>query len=112
MKLGLERLLEADGLGGDDVDERAALLAGEDRLVDGGAVLGLGEDHAGARTAQGFVGGGGDDVGVRHGRGMHASGDQSGEVRHVHQVDGADFVGDLAHAGEVEWCGDRPSLRR
>ena len=36
---------------------------------------------------------------------MHASGDQSGEVRHVHQVDGSDFVGDLAHAGEVDGAG-------
>ena len=33
---------------------------------------------------------------------MHATGDQSGEVRHVHQIDGANFVGDLAHAGEVD----------
>ena len=60
------------------------------------------EDQAGARAAQGFVGCGGDDVRVRHGRRMHASGDQAGEVGHVDHEVGADFVGDGAHAGEVE----------
>ena len=87
-------------------------MAGEDRLVDGGGELLLAQDHAGARPAQSFVGGGGDDVGVRHGRGMHAAGDEAGEVRHVDQVEGADFVGDLAHAGEVDGAGIGASRRR
>jgi hypothetical protein len=33
---------------------------------------------------------------------MHASGDEPGEVRHVHQVERANLVGDLPHAGEVD----------
>ena len=33
---------------------------------------------------------------------MRAAGDQSGEVRHVDQVDRAHFVGNLAHAREVD----------
>ncbi len=33
---------------------------------------------------------------------MRASGNQSGEVRHVDQVQRANFVGDLAHAREVD----------
>ncbi len=33
---------------------------------------------------------------------MRASGNQSGEVRHVNQVERANFVGDLAHAREVD----------
>ena len=33
---------------------------------------------------------------------MHASCNQSGEMRHVHQVERANFVGDLPHAGEID----------
>ena len=62
----------------------------------------LRQNHAGARPAQRFVRGGSDDVGVRHGRGMHAASNQSGEVRHVDQIERADFVGDLAHAGKID----------
>ena len=32
---------------------------------------------------------------------MHAARNQSGEVRHVHQVERADFVGNLPHAREI-----------
>src|SRR5215510_12744200 len=32
---------------------------------------------------------------------MSAAGNQAGEVRHVDQVQRADFIGDLAHAGEI-----------
>ena len=38
---------------------------------------------------------------VGHRRRMHAAGNQSREVGHVHQIESADFVGDLAHAGEI-----------
>ena len=51
------------------------------------------------------MGGGGDDVGVRDGRGMHATGDETCEVGHVDHEVGTDFVGDGAHAGEVELAG-------
>ncbi len=36
------------------------------------------------------------------GDGCSAACDQSGEVRHVHQEERADFVGNLAHAGEID----------
>ena len=36
---------------------------------------------------------------------MHAARDQAGEMRHVDHQIGADRVGDLAEAGEVEWRG-------
>ena len=81
--------------------ERTALLAGEDCFVDGRGEILSADDEAGAGAAQSFVRGGGGDVRVRHGRRMHAAGNQAGDVGHVEDVDGADLVGDLAHAGEV-----------
>ncbi len=51
------------------------------------------------------MGGGGDDVGVGDGRGVGVAGDEAGEVSHVDHKKGADFLGDLAHAGEVELAG-------
>ena len=98
-------LREADRLGGDDVLERAALGAGEDGRVDGLGVLGLAEDEAAARTAQGLVRGGGHEVGVRDGRRMHARGDEAGDVRDVGEQERAVFLGDLAEAGEVDLAG-------
>src|SRR5207245_6148410 len=58
---------QADRLGRDDVLEGAALLAGEDRLVDRMPELLLAEDQAGAWAAECLVGGRRDDVGVGHG---------------------------------------------
>ncbi len=46
------------------------------------------------------------------GLGKDAGGDQAGEVGHVHHQIGADAVGDLAEAGEVDRPGCRPSRRR
>ncbi len=100
-ELGAQRLGQRDGLGGDDVHERAALLAGEDGLVDGRGQVLRADDQAGARAAQSLVRGGGGDVRMRHGRRMHAAGDQAGDVRHVEDVNRAHLVGDLAHAREV-----------
>jgi hypothetical protein len=57
--------LEGHGLGGDDVLQRAALLAGEDAELIFLAYSSLARMTA-ARTAEGLVRGGGDDVGVRH----------------------------------------------
>src|SRR5438067_11359914 len=79
----LQRLFEGNGLGGDDVDERSALMSGEDVLVDSGGELLLAEDEAGARAAQRLVSGAGDDLRVRKRRRMHTSGNESGEVRHI-----------------------------
>ena len=98
----LHRFQKADRLGRDDVDQRAALHPGKHDLVDGGGKFLLAQDHAGARSAQSLVRGRGDDVRMRHGRRMHASGNQSGEMRHVDQVERADFVGDLPHAGKID----------
>jgi hypothetical protein len=99
----LQRLAEGDRLGGDDVLQRTALQAGEHRridLLDDRFVIG--QHHAAARAAQGLVGGGGDHVGVRDRAGEHAAGHQAREVGHVDHQIGADRVGDLAEAGEVD----------
>ena len=88
LELGLERLAEGDRLGGDDMHQRAALQAGEDRRVDLLADLFVvRQDHAAARAAQRLVRGGGDDMGVRQRARMDAAGDQAGEMRHVDHED-------------------------
>ena len=92
---------EGDGLAGDDVHERAALLAGEYGGVEFLGVFLLGEDEAGAWAAEGFVRGGGYDVGVWDGAWMQSGGYEAGEVGHVHPEFGADLVGDLLHGFEV-----------
>ena len=102
---GCGGLVQRDRDGGRGVVVRAALEAGEDRLVDGLGVLGAGHQHAAARAAQRLVGGGGDDVGVRDGRRVGAAGDQAGDVRDVGDQDGADLVGDLARRPRSRWCG-------
>ena len=103
---GAERLgrgdPQRDRLGGDRVHQRAALLAGEDRLVDRLRVLGAAEDHAAARAAERLVDRRGDDVGVLDRVGVLPGGDQAGEVGHVDHQLGADRVGDLPEGGEVE----------
>src|SRR6202034_1540556 len=38
---------------------------------------------------------------------MRAASDESSEVRHVDEVEGADFIGNLAHACEVDGTGIR-----
>ena len=105
MNSGRKRLSEGDSLGGNDVHERAALLAGEDGLVNGGGEILAAEDEAGAGAAECLVRGGGGDMRVRHGRRMNAAGDETGDVGHVEDVERADLVGDLAHAGEVPQSG-------
>ncbi len=120
LELGLERLAEADGLGSDDVLERAALGAGEhggvDFLgeVDGLHLAGLdvflgdlvlAEDQAAAGTAQGLMGGGGDNIGIGHRAHVNASGDKAGNVRHIDHEVSADGVSDLTELGEVDLAG-------
>ena len=94
--------LEADGLGRDDVAERAALQTGEHRPVDGLGVLGARQHQAGARPGQRLVRGRRDHVGVLHRVRVQAGRDQPGEVRHVHHHHGAHLVGDLTEAGRVD----------
>ena len=94
--------MKADGFGRDDVHQRPALHAGKNNFVDGRRVFGFRQNQSGARAAQRLVRGRGDDLRVRHRRRMRAAGNQSGEVRHIDQVDRANFVGDLPHAREVD----------
>jgi hypothetical protein len=81
---------------------RAALGAGEDRLVEPLRVLGLAQGHRAARTPERLVRGRGDDVGVGDRRGVHAAGHQTGDVGHVDHEDGPDFAGDFSEAGEID----------
>ena len=98
-----QRLAERDRLGGDHMHQRAALQAREHRRVDLlGELLVVGEDHAAARPAQRLVRGRGDDMRVRERARMRAAGDESGEMRHVDHQIGADLVGDLAEALEID----------
>ena len=99
----VKRLAERHRLGGDDMHQRPALHAGEDGGVELlGDLLVIGEDRAAARPAQGLVRGRRDHVGMREWARMHAAGHKAGEMRHVdHQV-GADIVGDLAEAAEID----------
>jgi len=99
--LGLGQF-EADGLGGDDVDVRPALFAGEDAHLDSLGQVGVGGQDAGpARPAEGLVGGEGDHVGVADGGGEDAGRHQTGGVGDVGHEDGPDLVGDSAEGGPV-----------
>ena len=104
LELWFQSLAEADGLGRDDVLQRTALAAREDRLVEVELLVGflVAEDHAAAGTAKGLVRGGRDDVRVRNGARMEACGDEAGDVRHVDPEDGTALVGDLTEALEVD----------
>src|ERR1700759_5402612 len=88
------------GLAGDDVLERAALLAREDGGVDSLGELLAAQDHAAAGSADGLVDRGGDYVCIRHRVGVQARGDEPGEVGHVDDEVGADVVGDRSEALE------------
>src|SRR5262249_18940637 len=107
----LQRLFESDGFGGDDVNERSALVSGKDVLVNCGRELLVTEDEAGAWPSKCLVSCAGDDLRVWNRGWMHAPSDQSGEVCHINDEDGAAFVGDGAHAGKIErpWVGAAPT---
>ena len=60
------------------------------------------QHHARARAAQRLVRRGGDDMGVRQRARMQPGGHQSRKMRHVDHEIGADGVGDLAEAREVD----------
>jgi hypothetical protein len=104
LELRLQRFLEGDGLGGDDVHQRTALDAGNtsDWNFFSSSSLALADDDAAARTAQGLVRGRGDHVRMRHRVRIHAGGDQTGDVRHVDEQIRADLVGDGAEARPVD----------
>ena len=102
LKFRLERLAKADGLCRDGVHQRAALRAGEDRLIDRGAEFLLAKDHAAARAAQGLVRCGGDNVCVGDGRGMQTRCDETGDMRHVDHQISADALRNFADALEID----------
>ena len=95
LEFRFESLTKADGLGGDDVLQRAALGAGEDGLVDLFGERLLAQDQAASWAAQRLVGGGGDHVRVRNRVLVQSCGDQARNVRHVDKQVSADLVGDL-----------------
>ena len=98
LEAGLHGFVEAHRLGRNDVHQRTALHSRKHNLVDRRRILGLGEDQPGTRAAQRLVRGGGDNLRVRHRRRMRPARHQSGKVRHVHQVERANLVGNLPHA--------------
>src|SRR6201999_3714871 len=61
-ELRLQRFFKANSFRRDDVHERAALDSGESNLIYGSRIIFAAENHAGARTAQGFVRGGGNNI--------------------------------------------------
>ena len=112
-RVGLDRALvvavglghrdrEADGLGGRDVAERAALQAREDRAVDLLRELLAAEDEARARAGERLVRGRADDVGRLHGVLVQAGRDEAREVRHVDHQQRPGLVGDLAERARVD----------
>jgi hypothetical protein len=102
-EFGLQRLLECDRLGRDDMHQRAALRAGKHKRVELPFELGVGarENHA-ARSAQRLVRRGRDDVRVRHGIRIKARDNQPRHVRDVDEQAIADAVGDRAQARKIE----------
>ena len=102
LEIGLERLAEANGLRGDHMHEWSALNAWEGLGVDFLGELLLAQDEAGAGSAQAFVRGGGDKIGVREGRGVDSTGDEPRDVGHVDEKVGANGIGDLPHALEID----------
>ena len=107
----LHRLAQADGLGRDDVHERAALRAGEDGAVELLAILRAGEDHAAARAAQGLVRRRGHDVGIRHGTHVLAARHKARDVGHVHHKQSAAAVRDLGEDFKIDGAGIRRRAR-
>ena len=101
-EIGLHRFLKAHCLGRDNVYQWPALHAGKNCLVDCRCVLLVAQNHSGARTAQSLMGSRGHDLRVRYRRRMHASRHQSREMRHVHEIQCADFVSDLPHARKID----------
>ena len=101
-EFGRERLFESDRFRRDDVHQRPALHSGEHRFVDGFGVLFFAHDDAAARPAKRFMRGCGDEIGVRHGRRMQSRRHESRDMGDIHHQIRADFIRDLAKAGEVD----------
>src|SRR6185437_3190910 len=96
-----------DRLRGDDVIERTALEAGEDRCVDLFRVLGLADDRPAPWPAQGLVRGEGDDVRDADRARVHATGDEACRMCRVEEEVRADLIGDLPERHRVNDPGVR-----
>ena len=99
----LHGLQEADRLGGDDVHQRPALHAGEDRTCRWPAAYCSRQRMMPARGPRSVLW----VVEVTmsaywQGFGMDAGRHEAREVRHVDQQHGADRIRDLAHAAEID----------
>jgi len=101
--------LGLDGKAGNLVVVGTALKTGENGHVDcllDWLTINLGalvvEDDTRARTSQRLVGGGGDDVGVLERRGMKIGRNQTGDMGHVHEEVGTDFVADGTELAEID----------
>src|SRR6267378_7738706 len=92
---------QANGFGGDRVDQRAALRSGEGELVQFFGEGGFAQYQPATRPAQRFVRGGGNDVGVRNRTWVHTGGHQAGDVRHVHEEKSADGFRGFGDALEI-----------
>ena len=121
--------LEGDGLARDDLHERTALDAREGGPVDGrgqrsirspvldhwervrvepGPQRPSREDHPAARAAERLVRRRGHQVGVRERARVDIGGDETGDVGHIDEQDGADVLGDRRHPLEIP----EPRIRR
>ena len=60
------------------------------------------KDHAAARASERLVGRGGGDMGMREGGGVDAGCHKACEMGHIDMENGADLVGDLPEAGEID----------
>ena len=99
--------LEGDGLAGDGVEVRPALLAGEDGGVDPSGHLAVGGEAAGAaRATERLVRGEVDDVGVADRVRDDAARDEPGGVSDVGAERGSGLVGDRPEGGPVEVPGE------
>src|SRR5438128_5143291 len=100
-ELRLHRLKKANRFCRDDMHEWTTLHTRKNDFVDRSSKFLLAENHACTRAAQGFVRGRGDYLGVGHRRRMHPASYQSGKMRHVDQIESANFIRDLPHAREI-----------
>ena len=103
LELGLERFTKGHGLGRDHMHQRAPLNTREDGRVElFRQRFVVGQDHAAARTAQGFMCGGCRHMRMGEGGRVFARSDQTGKMGHVHLQVGTDHIGNLAHPLEVD----------
>ena len=108
LEFRLHGFLQADGLGGDDVHQGAALGAGEDGGVELFGPFLLGQDQTAAGAAERLMRRRRDDVGIGNGAHMRTAGDEAGDMGHIDHQQRAVAVGDLAEDLEV----DRSGVRR